>query len=61
MRASRLVIAVVLGLVGLVWLGQGLGYIPGSFMSGSQIWATVGTVLLVVAVALVVLEVRRRR
>jgi len=61
MRASRLVIAAVLGLMGLVWLGQGLGYIPGSFMTGSQFWATVGTVLLVIAAAVVVLEARRSR
>lgn len=61
MRASRLVIAVILGLLGLVWLGQGLGYIGGSFMSGSQLWATIGTLLLVVAVAIVVLEARRSR
>ena len=61
MRASRVVVAVIVGLVGLVWLGQGLGYIPGSFMSGSQFWATVGTVLLVVAVALLILEGRRAR
>ncbi len=60
MRVSRLVIAAVLGLVGLVWLGQGLGYIPGSFMTGSQFWATVGTVLLVAAAAVVILEARRR-
>ena len=61
MRVSRLVIAVVLGLLGLVWLGQGLGYLPGSFMSGSQFWATVGTVLLVAAAAVVIFEVRRKR
>ena len=61
MRASRLVIAAVLGLMGLVWLGQGLGYIPGSFMTGSQFWATVGTVLLVVAAAVVILEARRKK
>lgn len=61
MRASRIIVAVIVGLVGLVWLGQGLGYIPGSFMSGSQFWATVGTLLLVVAVALVILEARRAR
>ena len=60
MRASRLVIAAVLGLLGLVWLGQGLGFIPGSFMSGSQFWATVGTVLIVVAAAVVIVEARRR-
>jgi len=61
MRASRLVIAAVLGLMGLVWLGQGLDYIPGSFMTGSQFWATVGTVLLVVAAAVVILEARRKK
>ncbi len=61
MRASRLVIAVVVGLLGLVWLGQGLGFLPGSFMTGSQFWATVGTVLIVAAVGLLVLEVRRAR
>lgn len=61
MRASRLVIAVIVGLVGLVWLGQGLGYIGGSFMTGSQLWATIGTLLVVVAAAIVVIEVRRPR
>jgi hypothetical protein len=60
MRRSRLVIAALVALWGLVWLGQGLGYIPGSFMSGSQFWATMGTLLLVVAIALVVLEWRNR-
>jgi hypothetical protein len=61
MRTSRLVIAAILGLAGLVWLGQGLGFIPGSFMTGSQFWATVGTVLLVVAAAMLILEARRRK
>lgn len=61
MRASRLVVAAVAALIGLVWLGQGLGYIPGSFMTGSQFWATVGTLLIVAAAAVVVLEVRRSR
>ena len=61
MRASRLVIGAVIALIGLVWLGQGLGYIPGSFMTGSQFWATVGTVLLVVAAAILIVEIRRAR
>jgi hypothetical protein len=61
MRTSRLVIAIIVGLLGLVWLGQGLGYIGGGFMSGSQFWATIGTLLLVIAVAIVVLEARRGR
>jgi F0F1-type ATP synthase assembly protein I len=61
MRASRLVIAIVLALVGAVWVGQGLGYIGGSFMTGSQFWATIGTLCLVVAAAVVILEARRSR
>ncbi len=61
MRASRLVLAGVLALIGLVWLGQGLGYIGGSFMTGDQFWATMGTLLLVAGAAVVILEVRRAR
>jgi hypothetical protein len=61
MRVPRLVLAVVVGLLGLAWLGQGLGYIGGSFMSGSQFWATIGMVLVVVAAALLFLEARHAR
>jgi len=39
--------AVVLILLGLVWLGQGLGYIPGSFMTGQAFWALAGFVCVV--------------
>jgi hypothetical protein len=60
MRTSRLFIALLAAMVGAVWLGQGLGYIGGSFMTGSAFWAVVGLVLLVLAVVLVVAEVRRR-
>jgi hypothetical protein len=59
MRPSRLVIAAVLALVGLVWIGQGLGFIGGSFMTGSPFWAAVGVALLAGA-ALLVLGERRR-
>jgi hypothetical protein len=52
MRASRLVIALVVALVGLVWLGQGTGLIAGSAMSGTTFWAVVGAALLVVAGAI---------
>ena len=52
MRASRLVIAVLVALVGLVWAGQGANLIGGSAMSGSTFWLVVGLVLLVVAGAI---------
>ena len=59
MRRWTLVSAVILALVGLVWIGQGLGFIGGSVMSGSSFWAIVGPVLLVVAGVLVARELRR--
>ncbi len=49
MRASRLIIALLVALVGLAWIGQGTGIIGGSAMSGSSFWAIVGLVLIVVA------------
>ncbi len=43
-----------------MWIGQGLGYIPGSFMTGDPFWAVAGVVLVVVGAAIVVLELRGR-
>jgi hypothetical protein len=59
-RPTRLVLAAVLALVGLVWIGQGFGFIGGSFMTGSLIWAAIGAALLVGAAILVAGERRRR-
>ena len=28
--------------VGLIWLGQGVGLIGGSFMTGEAVWAVIG-------------------
>ena len=58
MRPSRLVVAVILALIGLVWIGQGSGMLGGSAMSGSPFWAVVGIVLIALAVAIVVRERR---
>jgi hypothetical protein len=61
MRA-RTLIAGVLILAGLVWIGQGLGIIPGSgFMNDDIRWAIIGAVVLVIGVAVALTEVRRRR
>ena len=58
MRASRLIIALLVALVGLAWIGQGTGIIGGSAMSGSSFWAIVGLVLLVVAAVIAAREWR---
>lgn len=38
----RLVVAALFAVVGTVWVGQGLGVIPGSFMTGDRFWAVAG-------------------
>ena len=46
------VIAVLMALVGVVFIGQGLGYLGGSSMTGSSFWAVVGGLLLIGAAVL---------
>ena len=48
----RYIVAALLALVGLIFIGQGLGYIGGSGMSNQPIWAVVGAVLVVGGAAL---------
>jgi hypothetical protein len=48
-----IVLAVVLILLGGVWTAQGLGYLEGSFMTGQQLWTTIG--LLCVAAGVMML------
>jgi glucose dehydrogenase len=60
MRTSRLMLAALFALVGVVWIGQGLGAIGGSPMTGSPFWAIVGAVLIVIAVVILVIERRPR-
>jgi hypothetical protein len=58
---TRWIAAVLLALVGLTFLGQGLGYIGGSAMTGSSFWAVVGAVLLVAAAVVAWTTIRDRR
>ena len=44
MQRFKLGVAVVLGIVGSVWLGQGMGLLPGSFMTGDSFWVIAGLV-----------------
>lgn len=48
----RVVVGVVLCLVGVVWIGQGLDVIKGSFMTGHGVWAVFGVLLILFALAL---------
>ena len=52
MRA-RVVVGVLFCLVGIVWFGQGIGLIGGSFMTGEAIWAVIGAVVIVFGALLI--------
>jgi hypothetical protein len=51
-KVAVMVLAVFLLLIGGVFAGQGLGYIPGSFMTGDIHWFWIGSGMIVVGVAL---------
>jgi hypothetical protein len=52
---------VVCVLIGLVWIGQGTNLMPGSVMSGQQMWVIIGLVVLVVGAWLLWGVARERR
>jgi len=56
----RMLAGAVISLAGVIWLGQGLGLIPGSFMTGDPFWAAAGAVAAVVGGALAWSGRRRR-
>ena len=58
----RIVVAVVIALVGAVWLAQGSGVpIGGGFMVGDMFWAYAGAVLVAVGIGYAVWPRLRRR
>jgi hypothetical protein len=59
-RTIGLIIGGLAILVGAVWIGQGAGFIKGSFMTGSRTWLAIGLLCLVVGVFLIFLTLRPR-
>ncbi len=60
MRRSRLAVAVILVLVGVLWIGQGTGAVAGSAMSGQSMWALVGGACVVVGLLIGLRELNRK-
>ena len=62
MIRARTILAVILVAIGLVWIGQGTGFLAGTgFMVGDTRWALIGATCLVAGLAVGWLELRRRR
>jgi hypothetical protein len=58
LRYVLLIAGGLMVLVGVVWLLQGLGILPGSFMTGQLFWAVMGAISLVVGGLLVIAGLR---
>ena len=52
MRVGVSVVGLLVLLAGVVFAGQGLGYIPGSFMTGDVKWFWIGSAMVVIGLAL---------
>ncbi|HEY8816246.1 MAG TPA: hypothetical protein VIP57_14220 [Candidatus Dormibacteraeota bacterium] len=52
MRTGLGVLGVLVLLIGAVFAGQGLGFIPGSVMTGDMKWFWIGAVMVVVGLVL---------
>jgi hypothetical protein len=57
------IVLIVLGVIGVIggviWVGQGMGLIPGSFMTGDRTWLLIGLIVGVVGIVLLALGLRR--
>jgi uncharacterized membrane protein len=61
LRVGIGVVGVLVLLAGAVFAGQGLGFIPGSYMTGDMKWFWIGSVMVVVGLVLAVVGFGRRR
>jgi hypothetical protein len=53
-------LGVLLVLIGAVWTTQGLGYLQGSFMTGSPLWTAIGLLSVGTGLTLVISGVRKK-
>ena len=61
MRYVLVVVGGLMVLMGGVWLLQGIGILPGSFMTGQPFWAVMGAIFLAVGGLLILAGFRFNR
>ena len=61
MRTLLTIAGALLVLAGVVWFFQGIGMLPGSFMTGQTQWAVYGAIAVALGVALLAAARRKRR
>lgn len=57
-RIALITFGVIALILGGVWAGQGMNLIPGSFMTGSRMWLSIGLIIAIVGIILIVLGLR---
>lgn len=58
MRMVLRIVGVLLIVCGAIWLLQGIGLLPGSFMTGQVEWAVIGGIALVAGIIMLVVSRR---
>ena len=58
MRVVLRILAILLIVVGTIWILQGINVLPGSYMSGQMQWAYRGGIVTLVGVAILVFGLR---
>jgi len=52
-RLVAVPVGAIILVIGLVWFLQGIGVLPGSFMTGSEFWAVAGGIAVIVGLLLI--------
>jgi len=58
MHIGRVVVGVIGIVAGAVWILQGSGVIPGSFMTGQRMWLVIGIVVAIVGLGIAYIGIR---
>ena len=61
MRIALTIAGALCILTGVVWFFQGIGMLPGSFMTGQRQWAVYGAITVILGFALLAAARRRQR
>ncbi len=61
MRLLGIPVGLILLFMGSVWFLQGIGVLPGSFMTGSSFWAAAGALAVIVGLVLIVVGMSGRK
>ena len=58
-RIALITVGVMALILGGVFAGQGMNLIPGSFMTGSRMWLSIGFIVAIIGIILILLGLRR--